>query len=269
MTRASLDGSVDWTRRRLRADGGLLLTVSLALIGAPAMLLQVLMALAPMRPTPFMGQTIDQAYLTTGQWVALAALLAALVLGGLTITCMLMMPGETVRASLDRAGRRLLPLIGAQVLATLAITGVLIIIVSLAIIGGHLSAVVGALLLLLALAALLIVAAHLSLMAPAAVEGGGPLAVLGRTLRRGRGHTLALVVLMIMTLAVTLVVVTVAQALIGIPVALIAGATAGKIAGGAAAGLLYAMAALVTATLVVGLYRQFDSGMDQGDVRAD
>ncbi len=274
MTRASLDRSFDWTRQRLRHDGGLLLTVALALIGAPAMLLQVLLALAPMRPMPFLGQTVDQIHLTSGQWIAFAALLAALVLGGLTITRMLMTPGETVRASLDRAGRRLPALLGAQVIATVVVTIALILIAALAIAGGHLSAVLGALLLLLALAFIIVVAARLSVMAPAAVEGGGPLAVLGRTVKRGQGHTLALVLLMLVTLVVTLIVVTAAQALFGIPVALVGGGTAGKIAGGAAAGLVYAVAALVTAMLLVGLYRQFDSGavgsgVDEGDVPGD
>lgn len=269
MTRASLDRSLDWTRQRLRQDGGLLLTVALALIGAPAMLLQVLLALAPMRPVPFMGKTIEQAHLTTGQWIALAALLAALVLGGLTITRMLMQPGETVRVSLDRAGHRLPALIGAQVIATLIITFVATVIVTLALAGGRLSPVVGVLLLPLALAVFVVSAARLILMAPAAVEGGGPFAVLGRTLKRGRGHTPALVLLLFVTFVVTLVVVTAAQALFGIPVALVGGATAGKIVGGAAAGLVYAVAALVTATLIVGLYRQFDSGVDEGDVPGD
>lgn len=268
MTRGSLDRSVEWTRRRLRQDGGLLLTVSLALIGAPAMLLQVLLALAPLRKVPFLGKTVEEAYLTPGQWVAFGALLVAVVLGGLTITCMLMTPGETVRASLDRAGRRLPALIGAQVIASLVAALVLTLAVAVAIGGGRAGPIVGVLLLLVALAALLVLGGRLSLLVPAAVVGGGPLAVLRRTVSTGRGHTLALVLMLLVTLLVTLVLVTFAQSLIGIPAALIGGATAGKVAGAAAAGLIYSVAALVTTTLVVGLYRQFEpaSGLDDGDV---
>lgn len=270
MARASLDKSVEWTRQRLRVDGGLLATVSLALVGVPAMLLQVVLANAPKVPAEFLGQPLDQIDPGPTEWIALVALFLALLLGSLTLATMLLSPGGTVRSALSHSGRRLWVLIAGQLMIGLVVLLVLVLVALIIVVlgaAGSAGQAVGGVIVIVFLVALLILTARLSFLVPSAVDAGGPVTVVKRAFARGRGLNLALLVLVIVTFVLTLIVTFAAQAIVGIPVAIAAGPTAGAMAGGAAAGLAYALTSLVTLVLTVGLYRQTGSGVDEGDVR--
>lgn len=272
MAKASLDGAVEWTKERLRGNLGLLATVALALIGVPAMLAQVVQAVAPKEPVVLFGVATEQMALTPGDWVALVLLGIAVLLGTLTVARMLMMRGETVRQSLDRAGRQLPMLLGALLLFALGLAviaagfiGVIAVVGSLGTVGKAIAAV----LTIAALVFLLVLVARMSLLTPSAVEGDGPITLLRRAIERGRGSTLKLIVLTVLTTVVGYVVAVAVQLVVGIPIALAAGRQAGVIAGAAAAGLAYSLTALITLALLVGFYLQTGSGVDEGDVRGD
>lgn len=269
MARASLDQAVDWAKGRLRSDFGLLATVALAVIGIPAMLAQVVLANAPKEPVAFMGQVMEQAAPTPIDWVALALLTLALLLGTLTIARMLLSPGETVRASLDRAGRQFPMLFAALLLLMVAFTLLLLLVGLGAALLSALGPVGEAFAGVLAIAVfvvMVIVTARLTFLTPSAAEGGGPITLVKRSLARSRGLTLKLLLLLIITSVVGGIVILAAQAIVGIPIALAAGQQAGVIAGAATSGLMYAITSLVTFALVIGLYVQTGSGADEGDV---
>ena len=270
MARASLDRAVDFTRARMRTDGGLLVTVALALIGVPAMLSQVIGVTAPTREVTLVGQVVEQLDPSPAQWLALAALTLALLLGQLTVARMLLVDGETVRRSLAVAGRRLFVLIGAQLLSAVVVVAVLLLVVSVLVLlarlgaGGAAVAAIGGVALV---AALLILFARLVFLVPSVAEGGrGVVAALKHGVAASKGLNGPLLLLVVLTFIVTLVAMGAAQALVGIPVALLAGPAAGAIAGAATAGLVLALATLVTIALIVGLYRQAAS-LDDWDLR--
>ena len=272
MARASLDRAVEFTRARLAADGGVLATVALALVGVPAMLTQVIGATAATRTITVGGQAMEQIDPTLPQWLALLALTVAVLLGQLVLTRMTLSDGETVRQSLASAGRRLPILLGAQALAVIALGLVLLLVIALlallAALGaaGMAVAAIGGVALLVVL---LLVGARLLFLTPAVAEGGqGVVGSLRRAVATSRGLNGALLLTLVVTTVVTLVAMGAAQALVGLPVALAAGPRAGAIAGAATGGLVLSLATLVTVTLVVGLYRQATSTLDDRDVRS-
>ncbi len=271
MARASLDRAVDFARARMRTDGGLLATVALALIGVPAMLSQVIGATAVTKEVAVAGRAIEQLDLSPVQWLALAALTLALMLGQLTVARMLLVDGETVRRSLAVAGRRLVVLIAAQLLLVAVLVPLLLLAATaLVLLAGLGAAGVGVATIggIALLAALLIVAARLLFLVPSAADGAlGVVGILKRSVSASKGLNGPLLLLLVLTTVVTLVAMGAAQALVGIPVALAAGPLAGQIAGAVAAGLVLALATLVTVALIVGMYREATS-LDDGDLRS-
>lgn len=107
--RLSISDATAWAQSFLRAELRLTLPVALALMGLPAIALELLVP-PPQTPAD-MGRTL------------LFALPAAIPVfaGWLTITALALVPGISVAEALKLAGRRLVTLIGAMLLAGLGI----------------------------------------------------------------------------------------------------------------------------------------------------
>lgn len=263
LDRATTDA---WTR--LRTDGGLLVTVALAVVGVPAMLAQVVIALADTTEAVVNGRTMTQLALKPYEGVALIALILAIVLGQLILARMLLARGETVRQSAKVAGQRVLPLIGAQLLVAIVLVPVLLVLGGAAAIGG---ALVTTVITLLLFAAVILLGARLMLLPVLAVETSrGPVALLKEAWRMTKGRTSALIVLLLVTTIVTGIVLGAARLAVASVVTLLSGPVNGTIAGAATAGLVFALAMMVTLALIVAVYEQLrgsDSVGDDGDLR--
>lgn len=255
-------------RARLRGDGGLLTTVALAVIGIPAMLAQVVIVLADTTTTVVNGSPMTQLALETYEGMALVALLLAIVLGQLIVARMLLARGETVRSSARVAGRRVLPLVGAQLLVMIVLVPVLLILGGIAAFGGAPATTVITILLF---ACVIVLGARLMLLPAVAVDTtGGPVALLKEAWRLTKGKLRPLVLLLLVTSIVTGIVLTAARLAVASVATLLSGPVNGAIFGAATAGLVFALALLVTLALIVGVLdelRSSRSAGDEGDLR--
>ena len=265
----ALDRAVEVTRAKMQIEGGLLATVGLALIGVPAMILQVVLASLPTVKQIVNDQAINVPQPSGVQALAILALLLAQMLGQLTVARLLAVDGATVRDALRVAGRRFLPFVGATLifglLASLALALVVGVLALLGALGGP-GAMLSVLLVLLLLVAIVVVAARLQFLTPQAVTSGeGPMALLRSTVRRSRGLTGSLVVLLVVVLLLALVVPGAVQLLLGIPATLIGGPGAGLVAGAIGSGLVGSLVTVLALSLAVAVHAR--SGADEGDVR--
>lgn len=258
-----LDHAVESTKARLKRDGTLLATVALALLGVPGMLLQIVLVQMPWEQVHSGGQTIALPNPSAAQAVALLALLLAQVLGQLSVARLLVGGDHTVRESLGVAGRRFLPCLGALLLVTLVATLVLL---AIALLGGALhllgtaGAALSAVVFVAGLGVLLLIVAALQLLVPEVVRvGGSPVRLLVSVWARLKGVRFALVLLLLLVFLITLVVSGAAQAILAIPIALAAGAEAGRIAGAAAAGLVGSLVSMLGLVLAFGVHERTDA----------
>lgn len=269
MANQALDRAVEVTRARMAAEGGLLATVALALIGAPAMVMQVVLGSMPRVEQLIGDQPVDLPQPTGLQTVAVLALILAQMLGQLTVARLLAVRGETVRQALDVAGRRFWSFVPAILMVggggTFALLLCALALGVLAALGGP--GVLLAVLVFVALVGVLIVVvARLQLLVPQAVTSkDGPVALLRSTWRTSKGLIGSLVVLLIVIFLLAIVVPGAAQLLLGIPATLIGGPAAGVVAGAIGSGLVGSLVTLLSLSLAVAVHAR--SGADQGDVR--
>ena len=264
----ALDRAVEITRARMRTEGGLLATVALALIGAPAMVMQVVLASMPTVQQVLGAQHVSVPQPTAAQAIATLLLIVAQMVGQLTVARLLATPGETVREALHAAGRRLPSYLGAALLAgllaTLVVALAAVVLGALSALGGPgvlLALVVGCGLFGLAV----VVWARLQLLVPQTVASGeGPVALLRSTARRSRPLIGSLVVLLIVVILLSLVVPGAAQLILGIPATLIGGPSAGLVAGAIGSGLVGSLVTVLALALAVAVHS--GSGAQQGDV---
>ena len=263
MSSGLLDRALTDARTRLRTDGGLLITVTLAVVGVPAMLAQVVIALADTTETVVNGRTMTQLALKPYEGVALAALVLAILVGELIVARMLLARGETVRRSAQLAGRRVLPLVGAQLLVMIAVIPVLIVLGGVAAFGG---AVAGTVITILLFAGIVFLGARLMLLPAVAVDNArGPVALLKEAWRLTKGRTRTLVLLLLVTSIVTGIVLAAARLVVASAATLLGGPVNGTIFGAATAGLVFALALLVTLALVVAVFDQLRRPASVGD----
>lgn len=267
----ALDRAVEVTKAKLSAEGGLLATVALAVIGVPAMAGQVVLATVPMAERVVFEQKLDWPEPTVPQTIAFAALMLAQMVGQLTVARLLAVDGETVREALRVAGRRFLPFLAASLLVAVAST--LVLGAAIALLGLlsviPVAGVLLAVLLGLALLVLIVILfARLQLLVPQAVTSGeGPVALLRSVVRRSRGLTGSLVVLLIVVLLLSTIVPGAAKVIVGVPTAFAGGQQAGVIAGAVAVGLVSSLVTLLALSLAVAVHSYSGSGRDERDVR--
>ena len=227
----ALDRAVEVTRARLKADGGLLATVALALIGVPSMLMRVVLGRAPKVEQVVFEQTIELPDPTALEAAAIVALLLAQLLGQLTVARLIAASGETVREALAVAGRRFPPFLGATLLVGLIGTGLILlagaVLALLGLLGGP-GTMLAVILVVLAFVALVVAYARLQLLIPEAVTGrDGPLGMLRSVWAQSKGLTGSLVVLLIVVFLLASVVPGAAQFILSIPTTLLSGPDAG------------------------------------------
>lgn len=212
MPNLSISKAWEETRDIVRRDGRLLAILSLALIGLPSLVLAVTMpqdrAAMEVRPV---GETV-------------AFLVAALIalLGQLALARMALQPSISVGGAISHGLSRMLPLMGAAILATFAIFALCIPLVGVAAAMGvsQGAASAGALpaavivVMLATIAAAIYLAVRLLLMTPvAAAERISSIAILARSWDLTRGHFWRLLGFIVMVLC-ALVLVSLAVALV-------------------------------------------------------
>ena len=269
----ALDRAVEVTRARMKAEGGLLATVALALIGVPSMLMQVVIGRAPKVEQAVFDRTVELPDPTALDGLAFLALLLALMLGQLTVARMMAVSEGTVRDALAVAGRRFLPFLGASLIIGAIGTGLIVLVSALlallSLLGGP-GLMLAVVLVVLAFVAFVVVYARLQMLVPEVVRSGdGPLAMLRSVWSRSKGLTASLVVLLIVVFLLGWIVPGAAQLLLSIPTTLLAGVDAGLVAGAIASGLVGSIITMFALSLAVAVHAQSGarSGPDERDVR--
>jgi hypothetical protein len=250
---APLSISQAWseTAEFVKREGRLLFPLSFMLIALPAALLRVAM---PIPPGP--GQAP-----AAGPWLWLVPLvLIATMIGNLAISDLALRPGTSVGEAIGRGAKRFLPLLGAMLVLVLAAMLVLFLIsmVMVAVVpgalagaqsGGPTPAMAKATMLTMALVAPLIVyfgARMLPLTPAAAVERGGPFALIVRSWRLTAGQTGRIVLFLILVLLAVAVLSLAVEAVAGILFI----AVAGPIGHGTTSSFLIALALAALNTVI-------------------
>lgn len=209
MTNGLLSNAWEETKDIVRRDGRLLAILSLALIGLPSLLLAVAM---PKESSAMEMQSLGESI------AVLAAALVAL-LGQLALARMALQPSTSVGGAISHGLSRILPQLGAVILAGLALFVLCIPLIGvLGALGvdfepGQRLPPAGIVALLLTMAAFVYFAVRMMMVTPvAAAERIGPIAILSRSWTLTRGHFWRLLGFLLMVLA-TLIVVSLATAM--------------------------------------------------------
>jgi hypothetical protein len=259
MSDLSISKAWDESREIGKRDGRLLAILALAFIGLPSLISTVFM--------PDQAAGLEDR--SGGE--SLAILVAAIIalLGQLAIARMSLAPPTSVADAIRHGLRRLLPQIGAAVLAFCVLLGLCLPLVVLAMamgVAGEATtpAALPALVLvglLVTVAAVLFVAVRLMMMTPvAAAENVGPVAILARSWDLTRGHFWRLLGFLLMMVAALAVVSLAAAAVVGTVVIMLFGAvepmSMAALMLGLAQGLLTALFTVVFVLMVMRIYVQ-------------
>jgi hypothetical protein len=207
--RLSISDATAWTQAFMRREWRLLLPVAFALMGLPAIVVELF---APVARTP---QDIAAPLA-----FAIPAAIAALV-GALTVSALALVPGISVAEALRLAMRRLLVMLGAMLVAGVVggIAAVAVAVVVVAATGvtqaqtpSH-AAFTASIMMLVVLA----LTARFCLITPiVAAEPIGPIAALRRSWVLSRGHFWRLVSLLLIVVMTSLIVSIAAQSVTGV-----------------------------------------------------
>jgi hypothetical protein len=224
MTRLKLNEIWNDTAAFVKREGRLLFPIALMLNALP-------MAFAAAMIPEIRPGTLPP----PGLWTVLIPVAGFIgLIGSVAIAFLALRPGRTVGEALRRGLSRFLPLLGAYLLVGLAL-GLVLIVVALVMAllvpgmaGGQPSpgaaAVAVLLLVLLLLPLMLFVATRLLLTTPiAAVEEGGPVAILRRSWELTAPVFWQLLGFLVLTSILAAVINYVAQAIVGIPIILLSG----------------------------------------------
>jgi hypothetical protein len=236
-------------------EASLLMPVAFAFVGLPSVIF------GQFAPEVVPGQTPE-----AGAWMLLMIpMLLLSVLGGLTLNNLVLRPGITVGEAIRAGVPRMLPLIGAALLLMVAgaIATVPVLILAAVLSGGNVTAGAGIMLFLM-MPIFLIVAIRMMFMNPvAAMEAHGPVAMLVRSWRLSRGHSLKLLVLLAAFLVILFAASIAASAIFGIAVTLTIGAPADEPISRLILELVSAMLSTVfsvyLATMIARLYAQISA----------
>lgn len=258
MSQLSINRATDWSQGFLRREWRLALPISLAFVGLPAAVLELV---APNGPPPAPGDPP-----VFGAWM-LVVLPAALVtlLGAAAISALALVPGISVAEALRAGARRLGVLLLASIVGGLAL-GVAATLA--AVLLGMLGAVSGAGrggLLVLTVAAVgaiaLLGGVRLALLTPVVMARPlGAIAALRESWRLTRGHFWLLAAILLMLMLAVLLVSAATQSVAGVAGVLLgrlAGAPAVELVVRALAGaLVNALVSMTFCVFMVALYRE-------------
>ena len=202
---ANLSISTAWneTVEFVRRESRLLFPLAFMLVALPSAILKTVQ---PLPPSP--GEAPPM-----GPWLLVIPLVVvATLVGNLAISWLALRPGASVGEAIRRGARRFLPLIGAALLLALAGAILFFIAAMVAVVlvpgalaaaqaGAPAPAMVGAVLVTMLIIApvLIFVGARMVALTPAAaVEEGGPIALLQRSWRLTAGHTWKLIAFLLL-----------------------------------------------------------------------
>ena len=258
MERLSINEAWNETAAFVKREAGLLFPIAFLLVALPGAVVRLF------APQAAPGQLPEP-----GLWLPFMALSGIVaMIGTIALSYLALRPGASVGEALGVGARRFIFLLGATLLVALA---ALIVAVPVVVIAGAIAFSTGAstagssgiavlLLVVLGLGAIALWV-RLMLMTPvAAVEAGGPIAIIRRSWDLTRGYFWRLLGFVLLVVVAALVVTAVISALAGIVVVLIAGRpdplTLSAILLGLVGALVQALFSMIFATLIARIYTQ-------------
>ena len=268
MAQLSINEAWNETAAFVKREARLLFPIAFLLVALPGAVLQLAM------PQPAPGEPPEP-----GLWLLMVPVAVALGMAGtIALSYLALRSGASVAEALQVGARRFLILLGASLLVGLAAAAVaipvIIVIGAAAFAGGSAAAAAGVAVLgaLVALVLLLALWVRLMLMTPvAAVEPGGPIALIRRSWALTSGHFWRLLGFALLALVAAMVAMAAVTAVVGLVILLLAGPaepnSLSMILLLLVSALLQAVISMLLATMIARIYAQL-SGFGTRDVFA-
>lgn len=256
MSQLSINRATAWTQAFLKAEWRLALPVALALVGLPAVVLELV---APLPASPEAMPALN-----AGMLLAIPVVVATMVGAG-AVTALALVPGISVGEAIRAGARRCGVLFAAWLLSLLGLVALVVVAAILASLAGMAGgagqpAVLTLALLLIGVTALL-VGVRLALLTPVVMDRAvGPVEALKESWRLTRGtfwRIAAVLALLLLAVLLFSAAVQGAMGVIGLLLARLAGLkTLGMILPLLAAALVNAIVSMVFWVFLAGLYRE-------------